>query len=72
LASSDPGVDHPQIPVFLGRNPEYEAVARTGVFAGTEFFGWLIASGHLVEGISLEISHYEPLSAAWIVEYCQG
>jgi hypothetical protein len=33
----------------LEGNPEYEAVARTGVFAGTEFFGWLIASGHLVE-----------------------
>jgi hypothetical protein len=33
----------------LEGNPEYEAAALTGIFAGTEFFGWLIASGHLVE-----------------------
>jgi hypothetical protein len=26
LAASDPGVDHPQIPVFLGRNRQDDAV----------------------------------------------
>jgi hypothetical protein len=30
-------------------NPEYAAVARRNVFAGLDFFGWLIASGHLFE-----------------------
>src|SRR5260370_19843431 len=30
-------------------NKEYAAVAMGGVYAGSEFFGWLIASGHLVE-----------------------
>jgi hypothetical protein len=30
LAASDPGVDHPQIPVFLGRNREDDAVLMDG------------------------------------------
>jgi hypothetical protein len=29
-------------------NPEYEAVALRGAFAGLDFLGWIIASGHLI------------------------
>jgi len=29
-------------------NPEYAAVAPRGVFAGLDFLGWIIASGHLI------------------------